>query len=465
MLFVYMRYHCCLLASCALVVLTRRCMGMFDVRQSQGFNPVLRMGVKRKMDVVLNEAGGMMKTGPMTNRNITQKATATLTVCMGMLLASYNAQAAGEARSIDLGGGLQLTPTLGVSYKHNDNIFSSTTNRKSSNITVFDPSLALQAGDDINNLALSYDISRGIYHNSRRDDYTDHNVKFDANKEFTRRLQAGLAAYYKKSHDARGSTFTGLAITNPNPDRYHETGVSTTIGYGVNGRITLIGDYSNKRYENNRVTTITRDLDTMGGDFTFAYPIAPKTDAVIEARYKRFDYKYLTATTNLDSNEQTYYGGLDWQATAKTSGSLRLGYMKKRFNSARMTGGNGFSWELGMDWAPKTYSTVTLQTKGGFTETDGTGSFLKTQGGSLSWQHEWSEKFGHHASASYTENKYVGTALGRKDKLSTVGFGVDYQIVRWLGIDLAYDHSTRRSNAANSSYNSNIYSINLTGTL
>jgi len=395
-----------------------------------------------------------------------QKVTVTTAVCAAMLLASYSADAAGEARSVNIGSsGLQLTPSIGVSYKHDDNILSSTTNRKSSNITVLAPAFSLQAGDEINQLTLSYELDRGIYHSSRGDNYTDHKVDFDASKEFTRRLKGDLAAYYHKSHDARGATFTGFAITSPNPDLYHETGVATTISYGVNGRVEAAGDYTNKRYDNNRAITVSRDMDTMGGGLSFFYPVAPKTDAVIEARYKRYDYKLFTATTNLDSSEQSYFGGLDWQATAKTSGNLRLGYQKKRFSNPTLIGGSGFTWELGMDWAPKTYSTFNLQTKGGFSETDGLGSFLKSKGVSLGWQHEWNEKLSHHIDTSYTENKYVGTVTGRTDKLTTAGLGVDYQLVRWLGIGVAYDHTVRNSNAANAGYKDNIYSVNLMGTL
>ena len=394
------------------------------------------------------------------NSSVLRKGVLSIFGATALLVAN---SAAAEAGFLPVGG-MKLVPALGVEYQHDDNIFASDLNPTSSNVTLINPALSLQAETGTTAFDLSYALSKAVYHNSRADDYLDHAVNLDISKEFTARLSSSLAALYNKSHDARGATFTGLAVAVPTPDKYHETGVSGTISYGLGAHVDLTGAYTNKRYDNNFVRTVFRDLDTMGGGISFSLPIMPKTSAVLEARYNRFNYQFFSATTNLDSTEQHYFAGLDWEATAKTEGRVRVGYQRKSFSDAALAGTSGFSWELGVLWSPLTYSTVDITAQSTTGETDGLGSHTENTGGSVSWKHEWNEKFSHTASFSYNEITYVG-ATARKDKLTTAGIGLDYKLLRWLSLGGGYDYSTRSSNALNTNYNRNQFFVNILATL
>lgn len=374
------------------------------------------------------------------------------------------AHAASEPGYIPVGG-MKLIPSLGVDFLYNDNIFYNDANKKSSYVNVVQPALSLQTGGEKRKFELSYLMSKGVYYNSRADDYLDQQATLSTYSELTRRLNIGGTASYSRSHDDRGLNFTGLRVFPPSPDKWHKADASVSIGYGLNARLDLTGAYSNWRYDNNRARTVTRDLDKTDASASFSYPVTTKISAVIEARFARFNYKLLTALKNLDSSEQRYFVGLNWKATAKTSGTFRGGYLKKKF--AKSTQGViGYpSWELSMIWDPLTYSTVHLATTSSAIETDGLGAFVKTKSASLSWDYQWSSRLSHTVRASYLRNIYVGRGISRVDNQAGAGVAVEYQMHRWLGIKLEYTFTKRSSTRANVSYGQNLVMLSLLGTL
>ncbi|RLL55890.1 DUF560 domain-containing protein [Mariprofundus sp. EBB-1] len=365
-------------------------------------------------------------------------------------------------------GGVELIPSIKIDEKYNDNIFSAEAIKTKSLITVISPRLELKSESDTHLSSLSYQLDDGIYHSSSADNYLTHDAQLNVSADLSRRLQTSLQAGYLKSSDPRGSTFTGRPATAViEPDKFHTASASAMIAYGIRSRVELKGDYSAKRYENNRFRTADRDLDNMGGGLSFFLPIMQKTKAVVEARYKKVDYKTFSATTNLDSKEQRYFGGLDWEATAKTSGKLRLGYMVKSFDDSLLNGPNSgsFSWELGMNWAPESYSIFDLSTESTINEADGSGSHIEAQNVKLGWNHDWNSKLSHTASVGFAKSKYIGLAVPRQDDRTTAGLSIAYQIVRWLNVSASYDYTNNNSSAANSSYKSNVYGISLMGKL
>lgn len=369
-----------------------------------------------------------------------------------------------EAAGVQVGG-VEVIPAVQVGVSHNDNIFAQETNKKSSLITTIDPALKLVAVNGSNQFEVDYHLSKGFYHSSSNDNYLDHFAGLNADLDLSSRLKSRLWANYDKTHDMRGSTFTGQALTFNTPDEYHQTIVGGQVSYGINARVDVKGEYTNKRYDNHRTITIARDLDTAGGSIALSYPIAPKTSAVVEARYKRFDYKLLTATTNLDSAEQRYYAGLDWEATAKTTGTVRVGYLNKNFSRAGVNDASQFSWELGVLWEPMSYSAWQLSTSGAPGETDGTGSYTESSNVDLTWNHAWNSSLSHTATLGYSQSKYQGTVTPRTDNLTTAGFSLNYDIQRWLTVEAGYNYANRNSNAVNSSYKQNIWSLNVIGSL
>jgi len=372
-------------------------------------------------------------------------------------------------------GPADIRPAIGIGAHYDDNIFASAGARKKSLVTEISPELGLSIKKPAANYQLLYRATKGIVASSRQDDYLDHTVSSAVHVLLSKKLDAGLNVNYNRAHDNRGSTFTGLGITGATPDKYREYDTNLTVGYGHRGRIETYGEYSNKRYYTNQYKiitptqivpqTATRDLDTIGGGVGLSWPVMPKTAAVIEARYRRFDYKLLTPAFNLDSVEQKYFVGADWAATGKTSGRVRVGYVLKRFKDKRNSDYAGAGIELGATWRPRTYSTVDLSVANAPVETDGTGSVIRRTSTALGWSHEWSYKFSHQASLGYSHDKYIGLGTNRRDNVYNAGAGFTYQLFKWLNVGLSYRFDYRLSNVPNASFHGSNFGFNFTGTL
>jgi len=363
-------------------------------------------------------------------------------------------------------GEIEIYPAVQIEEKHDDNIFAQENMKTGSWITIIDPAVKVVAEKGANSYEASYRLSKGIYHGSRTDDFIDHFADFTASFGPTSRLDIKTWARHSRTHDDRGSTFTGQGLQFNTPDQYHETDVGGEVSYGVNARIDVKGEYDNKRYDNHHSITRARDLDTEGGGIQFSYPVAPKTSVAIEARFKHFNYKLLTSTFDIDSNEQRYFAGLDWEATAKTTGTVRVGYLRKNFLNPRLIDDSFFGWEIAVLWEPLSYSSWNLSTSSMPIETDGTGDFTKDTSVNLTWDHAWSTYLSHHASVGYSRDIFKGSVpVERIDNITTAAFGLDYQFQRWLSIGTEYNYTNRSSNALNASYHQNVWFFRVQGTL
>jgi len=374
-----------------------------------------------------------------------------------MTLGFCGSSAWAEAGDIPVGN-MKLVPTVTLSEAHNDNVVLKETNLTSSWVTKINPGFTLNADDGANKYSLGYNLSDSIYHQSHGDDVLNHFFDLSAELGLTRKLLMNFNAHYNLTHDPRGS-IVGAAGNVTIPDAYHETMLSGVVDYGVNSHLIVNGEFINKRYTNNHATTGARDKDTGKVGLEFDYKLTGKTLAILEARYQRFNY----LTAPVDSSEQSYFTGLKWDATAKTSGSVRLGYLKKNFTKASLANGGFFSWELSAEWLPMTYSSWTLSGSSKSAESDGTGNYVKNTKVNVLWAHSWSEQLSHSISVGYTKGAYNG--IVRNDKTTTVNASVTYQWLRWLAIKPAYDFLNLSSSTANSSYKNNVWSINLMGTL
>jgi len=379
-------------------------------------------------------------------------------------LFSSNAFALGDGINI---AGLKVNPSVTVSGQYDDNITRSESRIISSWETIVNPGIDITAGSEINQVIVHYDFERGDFASSRNDSYSDHYVSGAMHNELTSRFIVDTTASYAKSHDARGTTFSGIATGFNTPDRWHEAAATAKLTYGgtnATGRIEVHGGFSAKRYDNHRRLTIGRDLNTENGGATFYYRIAPKTSALFESDYDNFDYRLVNSL--LDSYNLTFYGGLTWEATAKTAGTVKAGWQRKKSKRGNQSGGGFFSLDADITWTPLTYSTWTLKSGIRATESDSngiSGSYIKTNDVLLNWNHKWSERLSHTARVGYVHDRYIGSV--RRDNTITAGLGLNYALAPWLGVGAGYDYANRASNVLNAAYHESVYSISVTGTL
>lgn len=365
-----------------------------------------------------------------------------------------------EPASIDVKG-IDVIPKLSVQVGHNDNIFSTETNETSSTITVVNPSVQFVAEKDNDAYRVTYDLKVGTLHDSRADDYVDHTLTGEAILELNSRNRLDLTAGLAKIHEDRGSN---NAATGAKPARYTDTSLSGVYRYGAEGaagNLEVGASYLDHAYDNLGTLNDSRERENIRLDATFFYRVAPKTRALFEVRAEDIDYK-LTAS-DLDNTEMKYLAGVTWDATAKTSGTAKIGYQNKDYDAVSREDQDGASWEVSARWSPRTYSTFDLATSQEYEEASGNEDGIDTETYSLTWNHSWDERISTQAMLSHMNEDYIG--LTREDETDTAMVGVNYELKRWLSMNLAYTYKDKDSNALDESETQNLFMLTFQGSL
>ena len=362
----------------------------------------------------------------------------------------------------DIGPG-RLIPGMKLKLLYTDNVTRTDTGTTDSFGTVVSPRVAYIISDYTKNFIIDYTIEQGLYISSTDDNYLDHYIRSGFSYQPTARIFSEINADLKFVHDARGTGRAEAvgAVTQDSIDKWHQWGLNGRFAYGrpnAIGRLELEADYFQKRYDTNRAFTASRDRDALSGQARFNYRVRPKTFLSIEGKATDNSYKFIPAgTASLDSIDTTYLAGVRWEATFKTTGFAKIGYNFKNFESDQRNDTSGLAWEMGVDWRPKTYSTVRLETSQRFDETNGTGDAIDQTFYLVNWEHFWLPRFSTRMNAGYQNQTFDPTT--REDDFYNVGISANYDFRRWLAVSASYDYSILNSNVNTFDYQENRFEL------
>ena len=353
-------------------------------------------------------------------------------------------------------GGVAVYPGIGVAWKSDSNIFrygDANPNKRSSTISVLNPSLLMQADKGAHTYSLTYNADVGRYSDSPADNYLDQSILGLVELNLTTRSELTMQPEYIIGHDDRGATY-GSATADPNI--WHSTGLSGSFTYGAveaRGRVVLDLGYTDYQYQNNRNVTAAYDrkLSSVGG--TFYLRVQPKTSLLVTAKHTAISYQQIGSVLN--SNEQRLWLGVKWETTTQTSGELRVGQSQKKFDSTLPTYSGG-SWEGVVRWSPVTYVNVNLRSSRQTNETTlvGSSTILVSNSG-VNIGYDLTERVTLRLSGYQSKEDFVGTS--RVDHTDTWGFKAEYQFRSWLIGDAEFTNSTRNSNSPLNDFSRNIF--------
>ena len=373
------------------------------------------------------------------------------------LLSATNTWAleAGEPVDFEAGNGY-FYPSVGVQLSHDDNILLSNTNEKSSMITVITPKFRWEADGEASQVGLTFETEAAEYHSSNDDNYVDWRALAEVAYFPTERVSYYGAAKFNHDHEARGST---ASSGSAKPDEYDLWELNGRLKYGLDEegapRFELEYTHSDREYTNNRASTASDDRKTDELTATLFYKVAPLTSLLLEGSVTQLDYDIGTS----DSDQTRLLVGVTWEATAATTGFAKVGRSEKEFDNT--TGSNtntdNASWEVGVTWAPLTYSTVNFSTNRDYSESSGTGSHNDSTSTSVSWTHAWQSHFDTTLSFSRVNDDYVNST--REDDVDTIQLNADYRMNHWLVFGAGYKHVERDSNTAGLDYEDNVVTL------
>ncbi len=362
-----------------------------------------------------------------------------------------------------------VEPELGVEFRYDDNIFQSATGVTSSLISIVSPGLFVSAQPSKHRFEFQYEGDFAWYSDSSPDNYDDHYLEAGAYLALGQRSKFDIVGSYDDAHDDRGTGLTegfDPAIDlPPEPDEYQLAEILGRFSFGSSaskGRLVLETGYRDLEYTNHLDRTRFFDRNETYGDATFYYRVMPKTSLLMDARLTQIDYPNdRTLQPSLNSKEYRYLFGVTWDTTAKTTGTVKVGYVQKKFDETAQGEFSDPSWEVDVRWSPRTYSHFNFRTARYPSETNGGGNFIDNTSYSAVWEHEWSDRIKSRLGARYLEQDYRGSALNRKQELTKYSFSLSYEMRRWLSWKAGVEVNSRNSNINRFEFDGNVYSVSV----
>ncbi len=210
-------------------------------------------------------------------------------------------------------------------------------------------------------------------------------------------------------------------------------------------------NYSNYDLEYDDDPEKYRDRNDNSFGVSGFYKFWPKTSLFLEYNYA--DIKFDTTSIN-DSIENRYYGGATWDITAKTRGTIKLGYIDKDFDSPAVEDQDGFSVEIQTQHNLKPKTALQINGFRKYQESDfaGASSYMST-GINVGLLQRFKEKWSGTANVFYENNEYNG--VDRDDDLFGFGLAVRFEAKKWLIFDLGYYYYNNDSNMTTYNYEAN----------
>ena len=377
----------------------------------------------------------------------------------------FNCAHAIEPAGINTESGILITPLLQTGLKYDDNIFSQSQDEKGSTILTIDPTVNFLLDDGINSYSVDVGLNSGTFFSSSDDNYLDGFLGFDIHLEPSSMSRFDLSASANWTTEARGTGITeGLGEAVTEPLTYRDQVVTGTYEFGAlstNAKMAFDAKYYNKEYTNFENNTKYRNYDSFLFGTTFSYNTGAATDVFVEVNKDAIRYDHIEPQQSTrSSDDYRALVGIKWEATALTTGSVKLGYQNKDFEARNRENFSGLSWDAGVTWQPLTYTSFNFSTKRAAKDPNVEGSYINESVHSVAWNHEWATRLNTSVSASYVKEDYSG--VSRKDDTTTLSAQANYVLQRWVDVSVYVDITDKDSTRDNIYFDKNLVGVNFT---
>ena len=373
-------------------------------------------------------------------------------------------------------GPIKIEPVLSSAFAYDDNIFHAGKEEVGSTVVTVSPAVTAFVERGVNRYAARAEVINETYAQSSDDNTLDVALDVDLHHEFSSKQALDVYASLDQTHEDRGEGLSrgGFGIAGiDEPLEYDESVLGARYTLGNNrtfGRVALAYDEQDRQYQNFKETTEFFDRKTQTTSATLYYNLTAKTALLLEARQQDVTYdRTKVGVASLDAQESTGLVGVEWQATAKTSGYLKWGYFDREFEAASRGDNDGTRWDASITWAPRSYSTVTVSAAQRSDETESlnveaTGDFIERETLSVAWNHELSARTQFSIAYTAETGDYAGST-GRDEDLNRWSASLSRVLDRWITLKASYEHETLDSNSSGLSYDRNQFFIGVDMTL
>jgi len=348
-------------------------------------------------------------------------------------------------------GGLSYNSSITVKTAYDDNVLG-TNDPISSSVTTVSPSFALSANGAKTTFNLEYALSHSIYSEKQASSITNHSFSAGSSYQFDVRNKLSVNTSLQQSEGISRTRVVGQA------DEFRATDVAFNYEYGAPGaKGNIVTGVNFGSYNTINDFNFDQNRKTFGGMFEFSLRASEKSRALLGVEAIKTEYQYADSKDNVG---YTAYTGMQWDATAKTTGRVTLGYQKQNYDdSALNRNQESLNWSIGATWSPKTYSQFSLVSSQAISEGFYGAASQKVRSVLLSWNHDWGGFITTGLSVENAVNKYSN---GRDDDSQTYSALVSYQYLRWLNFSLGVSKSDFNSTDIKYDFDRNTYYLSAT---
>jgi hypothetical protein len=353
-------------------------------------------------------------------------------------------------------GPVNIAPFLGYDGIYRSNIFQTSTDKKSDFINTINPGLRFELPvAKTNKVSMGYLGNYFIYSRYNNNSHYDHNLNADAAFNFPR-------WGFRVGNTLRIATEERTALNARQRDYNWESPYLSTT-YKFADRWKIEGNYQMdylsflKRID----STSDRLYNTLGT--TLFYKFWPKTSALVQ--YIAVIRNHPFNTIN-DNTVHTLLGGLNWDPTAKLSGTAKAGYTKSVYHHdipGRDNIPDSFALSVQALYRFSRYTNLGLVAQRSLQEdADSANSAYLNTGlyGTLNHLFHYFQ-VNAYISVSYYNNKYLFNTVDpgtdelkkRNDNIFSAGGGLSRPLTKWLRVRIDYTFYNKGSNFSTFSFN------------
>lgn len=377
-----------------------------------------------------------------------------------------------EPQGIALDSGVTLLPAVELSVEDNDNVYlQPEATQESSTVTRLKPSIAVEADMGQTQLRVGFLAEKGIYSADENDNYTDTTFNAGAGFELTSRHQFDVSAELKSAHDARGAstaTAQGSSALAVDPDEYDESTLEGSFTYGSSSallNITAGLERYEKEYKNNfDIGTRDRDYDKTTASLETSVAVSERTGILIDLSTTSiaYDNDSFLAEQREGSLARALVG-FSYDVSGKVTSSAKVGASQRSFESDDIDSDTTLTWNVELQWTPRTYSTITVYTAQSANETSVGGGYIDSNYSMVSWDHKFSEYFALTADVSLASDAYydVNGDTDREDDTLSYGLTGTYSPAKAMDVYANLKQAERDSTSTGLDYEQQVITLGL----
>lgn len=352
----------------------------------------------------------------------------------------------------------EIRPFISLIERYTDNVFNTRDDVQSDFSTVISPGIEIVFPRVKRRYQLDviYQADFERFNRFTSEDAVSHRVDGRFEIKFPVGLELRVSDRFRRSHDLRGENIS------PELNFYNDNFFLASASFPLTDRLKVQLDYYNYFLDYDADRVAFRDRTDNSFAAYLYYQLTPKTWAFVEYEYVIIKFRESDA---FDSREHHFFGGITWDVTGKTKGTIKGGYGTKDFDDSSLEGFSDYIMELIIDhnFTPRHSLKITASRATSETNFQGSNYFIKNAV-NVEYFQRLTGKITAKGNIGYANDSYRGD-ISRDDDIWSAGLGLLYQYKRWLLTEMGYSYTKRNSSIDVFDYRNNTFFLRITGTL